>query len=152
MGRGWFHALRVVSGVVAAGLASCTSISSPQPQADAIRAIERQRLRSLVAANIEAAQRLHASDFQLINPLGGALSKEEYLGAVAAGEIDYLVWEPEAIEVRVHGQVALIRYRAQLEVVAQGQKIALRRYWHTDSYEKRDGRWQVVWSQATEIR
>jgi hypothetical protein len=24
--------------------------------------------------------------------------------------------------------------------------------WHTDSYEQRDGRWQVVWSQATEIR
>lgn len=25
------------------------------------------------------------------------------------------------------------------------------RYWHTDAYKKCDGRWQVVWSQATGI-
>jgi hypothetical protein len=26
------------------------------------------------------------------------------------------------------------------------------RDWHTDTYEKQSGRWQVVWSQATQIR
>ena len=26
-----------------------------------------------------------------------------------------------------------------------------RRYWHTDYYERRDDRWQVIWSHATEI-
>jgi hypothetical protein len=24
-------------------------------------------------------------------------------------------------------------------------------YWFTDAYEKRDGRWQIVWSQGTGI-
>jgi hypothetical protein len=24
--------------------------------------------------------------------------------------------------------------------------------WHTDYYERREGRWQVVWSHATRIR
>jgi len=28
-------------------------------------------------------------------------NKEEYLGAIAAGEIDYLRWEPGEFEVRV---------------------------------------------------
>ena len=100
---------------------------------------------------MDLARQLHADDFQLINPFGDALSKEQYLGDVASGEIDYLVWEPQTIEVRLYGQVAVIRYQSQVEIVVGGQKVSLRRYWHTDSYEEHDGRWQVVWSQATEI-
>jgi Domain of unknown function (DUF4440) len=119
-------------------------------EADLIRSTERTRLRALVEADIETARRLHADDFQLINPLGGSLTKEQYLGGLASGALDYLTWDPETIEVRVYGRVAAIRYRSQLEIVVQGQKISLRRYWHTDLYEKRDGQWQVVWSHATE--
>lgn len=136
-----------------AGAASCGSASNPQAEADLIRASERERLRALVGADVEAARQLHADDFQLINPRGGALSKEQYLGGIASGQLDYLVWEPESsIEVRLYGQAAVIRYQSQLEIVVQGQKVPLQRYWHTDSYEKRNGRWQVVWSQATGMR
>jgi Domain of unknown function (DUF4440) len=129
-----------------------TSASKPQDESDLIRATERERLRALVEGNMEVARQLHADDFQLINPLGGSLSKEQYLGGVASGEIDYLVWEPDSIEVRLYGEAALIRYQSQLEIVVQGRKIPLHRYWHTDSYEKRNGHWQVVWSQATAIQ
>jgi hypothetical protein len=125
--------------------------SNPQTEADQIRATERERLRALVAADIETARKLHADDFQLINPLGGALSREQYLGGVASREIDYRVWEPGAIEVRLYGSGAIIRYQSMLEIVVRGRKVSLRRYWHTDSYEKRGGHWQVVWSQATEV-
>lgn len=118
---------------------------------DEVRATERERLRALVSRDIEAARHLHADDFQLINPLGGTLSKDQYLGAVAAGEINYLVWETESIEVRLYRDMALIRYRSQLEIVVQGQIVPRRHYWHTDAYERRDGRWQVVWSQATAV-
>jgi hypothetical protein len=33
----------------------------------------------------------------------------------------------------------------------RGEPMELARYWHMDVYEQRDGRWQVVWSQATQI-
>ena len=125
--------------------------SNPHTEADLIRATERERLRALVAANMEVARQLHADDFQLINPRGQSLSKEQYLGGIASGDLDYLVWEPESIEVRLYDQAAVIRYQSQLEIVVQGQKVPRQRYWHTDSYEKRNGRWQVVWSQATGI-
>ena len=101
---------------------------------------------------MEVARQLHADDFQLINPRGGSLSKEQYLGGIASGQLDYLVWEPESIEVRLYGEAAVIRYQSQLEIVVQGQKVPRQRYWHTDTYEKRNGRWQVVWSQATGIQ
>jgi hypothetical protein len=121
-------------------------------EADKIRAIEYQRLRALVEADMEVARRLHADDFQLIDPTGELLSKEEYLGAVASGEIDYLVWEPDAIEVRLSGEMALIRYASRLELVVGDQRLPPGHYWHTDSYERCNGRWQAVWSQATQIR
>ena len=56
------------------------------------------------------------------------------------------------IAVRLYGEVAVLRYRAQLELVFGGHKIPLSDYWHTDTYEKHEGRWMVVWSQATAIR
>lgn len=142
----------VVLALAVNGSMACRSSFNPSAEAEAIRATERARLSALVSANIEAARPLHAEDFQLVNPVGETLSKEQYLGAVASGELDYLKFETDAIEVRMYGEVAIIRYQSQLEIVVQGENLGLRRHWHTDSYEKRNGHWQVVWSQATVIR
>jgi hypothetical protein len=125
--------------------------SQNQAAADTLRETERERLRALVAADTARARQLHADDFQLINPLGGALSREQYLGGVASGEVDYLFWEPESIAVRLYGDAAVIRYPSQLEIIVQGRHIPRQRYWHTDIYERREGRWRAVWSQATGI-
>lgn len=116
-----------------------------------LRELERARLRALVAADLDRARVLHASDFQLITPMGATLSKDQYLGAVASGQIRYLAWDPSDIAVRLYSTAAVMRYRAQLEVVFSGHQVPLSDYWHTDVYEQRDGQWMVVWSQATSI-
>ncbi len=120
--------------------------------ANLIRKTEHARLSALVLGDIEAASALHAPDFQLITPIGDTLSKAQYLGAIAAGHIKYLHWEPATIEVRIFGSAAIIRYRSNLAVVFGGYTVPPAQYWHTDFYEMRDDIWQVVWSQATEIR
>lgn len=121
-------------------------------EADRLRHIERRRLRALVNVDTEAMQGLHAPDFQLITPVGSSLSKDEYLGAVVAGHIDYVYWQPEDIAVRMQGDCAVVRYRAQLEVIFGGHKVPRGAYWHTDTYECRNGQWMVVWSQATAVQ
>jgi hypothetical protein len=121
-------------------------------ESELLRDLEKRRLRSLVTGDLTTAGQLHAEDFQLINPLGGALSKDEYLGMIRSGDLTYLVWEPEEIEVRIYQDAAALRYRARIENVVRGLKNPLRKYWHTDVYEKRNGQWQVVLSHATEIR
>ncbi|MEO8287359.1 MAG: nuclear transport factor 2 family protein [Chloroflexota bacterium] len=125
--------------------------SGDTTEADELRATERKRLRALVEADMETALRLHADDFHLVTPSGMSLSREQYLGNVASGAFNYLVWDPAPIEVRLYGDAAVIRYQSQLQIISRGQESPLGHYWHTDSYEKRDGRWQVVWSQATQI-
>src|SRR6476661_1549678 len=117
--------------------------------AELLRSTERERLRALVTGDVERAKQLHTEDFQLINPLGGALSKEQYLGGIGSGQIRYLYWEPDSIAVRLYGDVAVLRYRSQLEIVVQGRHIPRQWYWHTDLYERHGAQWQVVWSHAT---
>jgi hypothetical protein len=126
--------------------------SRARSEADDVRSAEQERLSALIAVNMDVARQLHADDFQLITPLGAIFSKEEYLGAVAAGHLHYLAMQLDSpIDVRMYDAMALIRYRAQIEIEVQGQTYPLTPYWFTDSYEKRDGRWQIVWSQGTGI-
>jgi hypothetical protein len=136
--------------VIGAVTASRTSGASPV-QADRLRAIEQSRLRALVDANATTARKLIANDFQLINPGGGDLGREEYLAAVAAGDIDYLVFEPiSPIDVRIYGNAAALRYQVRFDLRVGGLRLA-HDGWITDLYERRAGDWQVVWEQATAI-
>ena len=85
------------------GRSDLLTTGEDQAEAERLRATERERLQALVGADVARARRLHADDFQLINPLGGVLSKEQYLGGIESGQIHYLFWEPDAIEVRIYG-------------------------------------------------
>lgn len=126
--------------------------SGPSHADDQLREIERMRLRALVEADLDTANRLHADDFQLITPAGSALSKQDYLGGIASGAINYQIWQPEEpIAVRVYSDAAILRYRAHIAIIVDGEPQEPVRTWHTDTYEKRAGSWQVVWSHATII-
>jgi ketosteroid isomerase-like protein len=128
---------------VGCGGSASTSASASDDTADVIRATERQRLRALLTHDFDTAQKLHADDFELINPLGEVVSREQYIDSGDA--FAYSVWKPiTPIRVRVHGDAAVIRYESDLEI--HGSR---GHHWHTDLYEKRDGRWQIVWSQTT---
>jgi hypothetical protein len=113
---------------------------------------ERLRLRALVERDIDLARSLHADDYQLITPRGRTLSREEYLDEIASGALDYRVFEPDGeLAIRLWGQAAAVRYRVHIDVAFDGQHDS-DHFWHTDIYELRDHRWQVVWSHATRIR
>ena len=140
--------------VVLSGTSAMT-LHSAEGQTDQIaqiRQIERERLRALVAADLATARRLHADDFQLINPAGAPLSKTEYLGQIESGQLDYRAWEAGEITVRLYGDAAAIRYRdVRFEVDIQGKPVHRGAMVHTNIYERRGGQWQIVWSQASGI-
>jgi ketosteroid isomerase-like protein len=121
------------------------------PEGADLDRIERDRLRALVDCDFGRAAPLHADDFQLITPAGRILSKEEYLEAVRSRDIAYAAWDAGEIRVRRYGDVAVLRYASEIAFTVDGAPTPRGRYRHTDLYERRDGRWQVVWSQATRI-
>jgi hypothetical protein len=120
--------------------------------ADAFRKLERARLAALVERNMDLARHLHAADFQLVTPTGHLYMGNRYLDEIETGQLKYLSWDPEHMEVRMHANVTMLRYRARLEVDSGRGQASTFHCWHTDSYELIDDLWQVVWSQATAIR
>ena len=102
--------------------------------------------------DIELAKSLHSDDYQLITPGGRTQSREEYLGSIASGGLNYVVFEPASdIAVYDYGQAAVVRYKARIEVRYEAE-VDADLFWHTDLYEYRDARWQAVWSHATRIK
>jgi hypothetical protein len=112
--------------------------------------LERARLRALVEHDLDTADALHSDDYELITPGGVVLSRAAYLDAIAAGDLRYDVFEPSGpIRARVHEDSAIVRYRARVDVTWEGGS-DVAELWHTDYWERRDERWQAVWSHATQ--
>ena len=120
---------------------------------DELRELERRRLRSLVEADLDTAEALHTPDFELVNPGGSTWSRERYLGGIASGDIDYRRFEPvSVIDVMVDGDLAVLRYRSAIDIAVTGGTPGPLSAQHLDVYVRdTDGRWQVRWSQATEV-
>ena len=143
----------VAAAIVVATAAVTASSASPasSSQADQLRAIETTRLHALVDADTATARKLTAPDFQLINPSGIPLSRDDFLGGVDAGDIDFLSLEPSSpISVRLSGDSATLRYETAFDLVVGGTHLS-HQAWTTALYERRGGRWQIVWGQTTAI-
>lgn len=133
---------------VGCGGDSASAEPTAEETADDIRDTERERLRALVAGDIEAASELHADDFKLTTPAGDSLSKDEYLEAVGGGRLDYVVFEPiSPVAVRVQGDKAVVTYRSKIGFA--GNFGGTTEQSHTDNYEQRDGEWLIVRSVAS---
>lgn len=125
---------------------------SPQEDSAAreqfFRDLERRRTKALVERNRADIEELHAPDYELITPAGNVFSRTQYIEAIL-NEPFYVAWEIDTIRVRLAPEgMAILRYKALIRF-SSGREVLV---WHTDAYEQRSGRWQAVWSQATELR
>jgi hypothetical protein len=114
--------------------------------------LERRRLRALVERDIAVADRLHSAEYQLISPAGVAYTKDTYLADISAKRLEYVAFTPESpVAARVSSRIIILRYVAVIRLSVGIGEVLEFRAWHTDHYERVDGSWAVVWSQATRI-
>lgn len=139
------------AGVIALVALACISCggeetaqsAKPKSTADVLRATERTRIHALVVNDMERARPLHGDDFLLTAPTGDEFTKTEYLEAVGSGRLDYVRWEPiSRIRVSVDGDTATVRYRS--EIGFAGNYGGTTEQTHSDTYKRRQGRWQIV--------
>lgn len=124
-----------------------------RPNANALEALERERLRAIVAVDEETFWSLHDPEFVLCSPGGTIWNRSTYVGGLIDGSISYSRFEPvTAIEVlgEMHAEVAAVRYRSVIDVVTPRGGGHLE-CWHLDVYVRdlQDG-WRCRWSQATD--
>ena len=145
--------LALVSAVgVLSACSSGTAGEESSSQVGSLRATEAARLRALVDADTTTVRKLTAPGFQLVNSAGELSSREDYLAAVDAGAIDYLVFEPTSpITVRVSGDSAALRYPVRFDLVFGGDTRVAHEGWITELYERRHGQWRIAWEQATAV-
>jgi hypothetical protein len=126
--------------------------ASRSGQTELLRQLEQKRLQALVDADVAVAGALIASDFELINPAGEVLTRDTFLGAVGSGAIDFLSDEVTSpIRVRLHGNSAVLRFRHMIDIRVAGIGHLTHPAWSTALYERRNGRWQLVWEQTGAI-
>ncbi|MEO8487958.1 MAG: nuclear transport factor 2 family protein [Betaproteobacteria bacterium] len=110
-------------------------------------ALERRRTHALVQQDMQVIEELHAPEYELVTPSGRVFTREKYIETIAR-ESFYAGWELGEMNFRISADMAIVRYKARLRFPSGGELLC----WHTDTYEKRSGRWRAVWSQATELR
>jgi hypothetical protein len=118
-------------------------------QADYIRALEQARIQALLKRDTPLLWQLHAPDYELVSAGGRVFTREQYVGLIESGALQYLRWEPQTIQVRTSLTTALVRYPLTLQLGSNdgaGEPFAC---WHIDAYELNGDVWQAVWSQAT---
>jgi uncharacterized protein (TIGR02246 family) len=119
---------------------------------DELKAIEQQRISAITGKDADALQRLLADDYHLINPGGQQVGKFDLVNGIREGFISYSLWEVDgAMAVVASEAMAVVRYRASLQVTVQGEAQPPQRLWHTEVYQQRDGAWQAVMSQDTRV-
>jgi uncharacterized protein (TIGR02246 family) len=119
---------------------------------DELRALEQQRISAITGKDADALQRLLADDYHLINPGGQQVGKFDLVNGIREGFISYSLWEVDgAMAVVLSETMAVVRYRASLQVTVQGEAQPPQRLWHTEVYQQRDGAWQAVLSQDTRV-
>jgi hypothetical protein len=139
------------AGLLASAVAATHGSGKGSSQADRLRAIETQRGQALADTDTATARKLMADDFQGINPAGAPLSREELLGAVEAGVLDFLVDKPASrIAVRLYGDAAVLCFQRSFDLVVAGTRLT-HKAWSTELYERRHGQWQIVWEQTTAV-
>jgi hypothetical protein len=126
--------------------------ASKSGQTERLRQIEQKRLQALVDANVAVAGALIASDFELINPLGEVLTRDDVLGGVGSGALDFLSdTVTSQIKVRLHGNTAVLRYQHTIDIAVAGIGHLTHPAWTTALYGRRKGNWQIVWEQTGAI-
>jgi len=119
---------------------------------DELRALEQQRITAITGKDADTLQRLLADDYHLINPGGQQVGKFDLVNGIREGFISYSLWEVDgAMAVVLSETMAVVRYRASLQVTVQGEAQPPQRLWHTEVYQQRDGAWQAVMSQDTRV-
>lgn len=132
-----------------AALALLTAASAAHAQAESLLRIARWRFEADFKADKAALDSLLADDLTYGRTSGVRHTKAEVLALVGAGgpyALDYST--PDSLVARVYGETGVVTGLLKVKLTAQPAPYTLR---FTDTWVRRQGRWQLVAFQATRL-
>lgn len=149
----------VTLSVFAAFFSSCAApeekaASSPAPSAapttspaenveQIVAKLERDWADAMVKSDVAALDHIVADDFSYTNWDGTTITKAQHLEDIKSGASKSASLIPNNIKVRVFGDVAVVTLGQQEKAQYKGKDTS-GHYLYTDTWVKRNGKWQIV--------
>jgi ketosteroid isomerase-like protein len=115
--------------------------SSHTGEERAVLEVEREYVRAHTERDVAALDRILADDF---TSFGGRVNKERKLALLSNPYFFVTSLATEDVSVSVRGEEAWVSGNARMTGSFRGRDFETPSYRFTRSYEKRDGRWQIV--------
>jgi len=140
------------------GQASAQSPTQTEPQgsssaasvADEIKALELKSDKLIVTADWDEYEKLLTFDFTRILYDGKLENKKETMASFRGGPRKLIVIEPDDLQVRTYGEIAVLQGRSTIWVQESGHlNTKIERY--TELFVKQDGQWKLAVQQQTTV-
>ena len=117
---------------------------------DEVLAAERQWTEAHLHGEAATLEHLMADDYLKIQPDGSVAGKAEVLASYQSGERSWEAAQADEYDVRLYGETAVVIGRWTARGVNHGQRFDYAARF-LSVYVKRDGHWQMVAEQSTDI-
>lgn len=128
-------------------LAICGYVSAQENPAQEVQKLERAWLDAYEQSDVKAMEAIVADDFTITFPDGSMQTKPQILSSLKnAGQRGRPTtkFHTEEVQTRVYGETVILIGRVVTEYQRDGQTTSKQQQRYTDTYVKRNGRWQVV--------
>lgn len=128
-------------------IASCAYATAQNDAAQEVRKMERAWLDAYEQHDEKAMDAIVADDFTITFPDGSIQTKSQIIASLkmprrTGGPIPK--FHTEEVQARVYGDTVILTGRVVTEYQRDGQTISKEQQRYTDTYVRRNGRWQVV--------
>lgn len=142
--------------VFMAGLFVATTGSAIAQTSGAIAellALQQERFDAAISQDISRLEQMVAEEVRYCHTTGAVDTKTSYLDIVRTGSIAWLEVNPIGMEARIYGDVGIIAGEVQQTITVGGRPEPIEMHIRTiDVYLKREGRWQLMEFQASNVR
>jgi ketosteroid isomerase-like protein len=118
---------------------------------DQIKKLEQDWAQATVKEGAAAVDQYEAEDIVSTDPSGRVTDKAQDKKDLSSGDLKFQSIQASDLKVSVYGNTAVATGTSTLKGTYKGQDIS-GMYRFTDTWVKRDGKWQAVASQATRIQ
>jgi ketosteroid isomerase-like protein len=110
--------------------------------------IEKDFGQAIIRNDADAVGQFLADDWIIIDPDGGVIDKARFLSVIKSGALTHEQMDSDDVRIRIYGDTATTTALTRTKGKFMGQDFTTQER-ATDVLVKRDGRWQVVFSQLT---
>jgi uncharacterized protein (TIGR02246 family) len=147
--------IRTILTILVVVLSSCVVSQAQNRNGEQVRRLERAWLDAYEKHDVKAMNDIVADDFVITFPDGSMQTKAQIVAMIKAPRQPGRPtpkFHTEDVQTRVYGDTVILMGRVVTEWQRDGQTQSKAQQRYTDTYVKRNGRWQVVASHLSNVK